>query len=390
MPYRITLHTAPAVSDTAPGEVIDHYERLRLANVVCRQVVARIAPHDDDFRPEVEETAANGQPFFIVTDPRELLGENVAVLEDDPTAIVSTIDGLLTLDHNRISVRETMVIDGDISFRTGNLTCIGGVEIRGSVLSGFSVRAKTVVIEGSIEGASVTTDGDLLVRGGIIGCEHGTIFAGGSIHARYVENSHIRALKNIFVVKSVLHSHLTAGASIVLLRAPGVLVGGSARAVHNVCALTVGSKWGTPTVIRLGVNPFREDELEDLHRQDDHRRQEIEHIAGRVSEIRLYFESATATPNPEEIGRLDEERRLLESKLACVTNQRRSLARRMQVLAAAIRLEIATGTRGRLYVFETLHPGVALSIKESSLNSDAVHSSIYLYEEDQQIRIGKP
>jgi hypothetical protein len=350
-------------------------------------VVARIVPH---VAGDLPESGSEGRrTFFIVADPATVLGENVAIPADDPTAIVSTTQGLLTVVNNRLNVSETLIIDGNIDFHTGNLTCIGAVQVKGSVLSGFSVRAKTLIVEGSIEGATVKTDGNLLVRGGIIGCAAKAITVGGSVLAKYVENSHISARKGIFIRKSALHSHLVAGTAIILIQPPGVLVGGSARATHTICALTVGSKWGTPTTIRLGVNPFREDELQELERLDARYRQELERIAKRTTEIRGDPETANTT-TAAAIKRPNEELQRLESKREFITGRRRTLESRIKTLKAALQLEIAAGTRGRLYVFETLHPGVALSIKESFLNSDAVHSSVYFYADGQEIRLGKP
>lgn len=387
MSYQVTLYPQTANPDTAPdSQQIDYHERHFIENVVDRQVLARIKPLSENYLPESSEI--ENQQFFVVDDPSELLGENVAIPEEDPQIIVSTTNGYVKVENNRIEVHDTLVIDGDVNFKTGNLTFIGKIIVRGSVFSSFSVKAKQLIVEGSIEGAHIEIDEDLIVRGGIIACQEKGVHCGGTILTKYIENSRVQARGNIFIEKSALHSQLVTANSIIFLHEPGVLVGGSCQVKNSIYAKIVGAKWATPTEISLGINPFllrKKDKQEEEVRkiQDD-----LQSLQERLEEIHLFFEQ-----EQEKVGRkeeeLQEEQELLQAKLLYLNQQIVVEQKKLKALEDTIALEQETNTNCRLYAFDTIFPGVEIKIKDASLKSDSIHKSVFYYEENQEIKTGK-
>ncbi len=389
MNYQVTLYTqnhSPATEQDA--QQIDYHEQHQIENVVNRQVLARIKPLSE---PGFPETAAEDtqQQFFVVEDPHELLGENVAIPEEDPHIIVSTINGYVKVENNRIEVRDTLIIDGDVNFKTGNLTFIGKVIVRGSVFSGFSVKARQLIVEGSIEGARIDIDEDLIVRGGIIACQEQGIHCGGTVLTKYVENSSIEAQGNIFIEKSALHSQLTTNGSIIFLHEPGVIVGGSCRVKNSVYAKIIGAKWATPTQFFLGVDPFLMQKSRKQEKILQAKQEEVDALQERLEEIHLFFEQEHEQVSREEAEELQEEQELLQAKLLYLSEQLQVEQENLNALEEKIKLDQEINTNCRLYAFDTLFPGVEITIKESSLKSDAVHKHIFYYEENQEIRIGK-
>ena len=89
------------------------------------------------------------------------------------------------------------------------------------------------------------------------------------------------------------------------------------------------------------------------------------------------------------MARLQEERELLQAKLLYLKEQLRLEQEELNFLTEKIKLDQEVNTNCRLYAFDTLFPGVEITIKESSLKSDAVHKHIFYYEENQEIRTGK-
>ena len=388
MSYRITLysqthHRKPIEN----SQQIDYHEQHFIENVVDRQVLARIKPLSEDYFPESSEVEK--QQFFVVEDLSDFLGENVAIPEEDPQIIVSTTNGYVTVDNNRIEVRDTLDIDGDVNFKTGNLTFIGKIIVRGSVFSGFSVKAKQLIVEGSIEGAHIQIDEDLIVRGGIIACQEKGVYCGGTILTKYVENSRIQARGNIFIEKSALHSQLITANSIIFLHEPGVIVGGSCQAKNSIYAKIVGAKWATPTKISLGVNPFL---LQERDKQEECIRKiekDYQTLQDRLEEIHLFFEQEHEQVDRKETEELQEEQELLQAKLLYLDEELREEQKSLTTQEERIKLEQEINSNCRLYAFDTLFPGVEITIKDSSIKSDSIHKNIFYYEENQEIKTGK-
>ena len=64
-------------------------------------------------------------------------------------------------------------IPGNVDFSTGSINFLGDINIKGDVLSGFTVRAMgNIHVDGVIEaGSAVEAGGDLVVVKGILGDE---------------------------------------------------------------------------------------------------------------------------------------------------------------------------------------------------------------------------
>jgi len=386
MNYQVTLYSQNAHPNLEQdAQQIDYHEQHLVENVVDRQVLARIKPLSEDDFPKAVDTET--QQFFVVEDPSELLGENVTIPQEDPHIIVSTTNGYVKVENNRIEVHDTLIIDGDVNFKTGNLTFIGKIIVRGSVFSGFSVKAKQLIVEGSIENARIDIDEDLIVRGGIIACQNQGVYCGGTVLTKYIENSRIEARGNIFIEKSSLHSQLTTNGSIIFLHEPGVIVGGSCQVKNSIYAKIIGAKWATPTKISLGVDPFLIQKSLKLEEAISAKQEELKAHQDRLEEIQLFFEQEQVSK--EEAAELREEQELLQAKLVYLNEQLLQERESLNSLKEKIKLDQEVNTNCRLYAFDTLFPGVEITIKESSLKSDAVHKHIFYYEENQEIRTGK-
>ncbi len=387
MNYQVTLYAADKPAAPGEREAVDYHEQHHIANVVASQVLARIKPLEDEPPPSL--AAETEQQLFLVESPEQILGDNVIISPEDPQAIVSTTNGYLQVVNNRLEVRDTLVIDSDVNFRTGNLTFIGKIIVKGSIFAGFKVRARELVVAGSIEGAHIEVEENLIVRGGIIACKEGEVTCGGNLAAKYVENSHLRVRGNIFIEKSVLHSHLMSGGNIVLLHEPGVLVGGSCAARYSVFAQVIGAKWATPTAISLGCCPFTVEELQQLEDAIDSRKGEIEHLETRLADIELFFAQNREAAPAEETARLEEEQELLRARRTIINGQLRELEEKSAVLAAKIQLEKEVNQDCRLYAFETAFPGLEISLKDAELKNDTEQKALFYYEEEREIKIGK-
>ncbi|NHN28356.1 DUF342 domain-containing protein [Paenibacillus agricola] len=222
-------------------------------------------------------SATPGTPGMTVTgdaiiakdgkEPRFKVGKNV-VLDPKQTAMYAAIDGMVSkTERDKINVFPVYEVNGDVDYNIGNIDFVGTVVIRGSVLSGFKVKASgDIRITGSIEGADIEADGSIEISAGILGHNKGVIKAGKHVKSSFIQDATVYA-EEVIVSLSIMHSNVHATHSVICKGSKGLIVGGIIQAGEFVQARTVGNSMSTVTVIEVGVVPEMRNELVLLRSQ---------------------------------------------------------------------------------------------------------------------------
>lgn len=204
-----------------------------------------------------------------------LAGKNVMESEDGKE-LISTEDGQIILERNKISVSPILEINGNIDNSTGNIDFNGSLVIKGNVLTGFSVSAVgNIEILGVVEGAKVKSQHSIISYSGIQGNGVGEIAAGNSITAKFAENCILNAGGDI-TTDSILHSKVICGGALTLKGRNGLLVGGHIRVGGRLEAQTIGSPMATLTEIEVGLDPQKLQEYRDLQAEYETVRKDYE------------------------------------------------------------------------------------------------------------------
>ncbi|MBF0499975.1 MAG: DUF342 domain-containing protein [Candidatus Riflebacteria bacterium] len=194
-----------------------------------------------DFRIVILKNASSS-----IEEGREIIRATCAgqtVIEDRGSSIV-------------VKVVSVLVVPQDVDYSTGNINFKGSVEIKGSVLSGFSVVATgNIIVNGLIEPeAKVTSGGDILVKKGIRGTgrsnDTSEVKSFGNVQALYAENARITA-EGDMLFRSVMNCRLCANGSLFVERA---LVGGTVTVLGSVEAGEIGNVVSARTLIHCGVS----------------------------------------------------------------------------------------------------------------------------------------
>jgi len=204
-----------------------------------------------------------------VADPadRILRAGQGASLSEDGLKIYADCDGQPHLDPlGNVSVLAELIIKGDVDFETGNINFKGNIVVGGVIKEGFSVRG-TNLTAGQIEGANIKLTGDLNVRGGIIDAK--LVRVQGSVQARYVNNSFIRAFGDLMVQKEIIDSTVLLSGECHNLN--GNIISSTIIARNGVKAVTIGTETSPPSRIRVGVD----DHIKSLEAEVDAKRQAI-------------------------------------------------------------------------------------------------------------------
>ncbi len=279
-------------------------------------------------------------------------GPNVSVSADG-LQYVAACTGVVFRDETSIDVLDLVTVDGDVDYSTGDLTFDrSGVHVGGTVRSSFAVEASdTIVVDGAVEDAVVRSGGDVIVARGILQGRYGSVRADGRIEAAFANEAQLLAGKEIVVRDSVFRSYLAAREQIRVADGKGVIVGGTAVAGRRIEVRVAGSPSGVRTLLQVGVDYERMQELES-----------------RVAEVekRMSVAAAALGGTLERVLRggpgltLDERQAAFAAEYAEARDLRETLVvERTRLLQDARSGDAADA---EIVVLEAIHPGVELVI----------------------------
>jgi uncharacterized protein (DUF342 family) len=225
---------------------IDYRAAAKLPLFSRGQEVARIIPHT----PGRDGLSVRGDPIAHRTcKPEQVkLKKNVA-LAADSRAVVATVDGLLRIDALSVWVDPFLEIRRDVDFTTGHIEFNGDINIGGSVLDLFHVRAVGNVNIGQTVNAAVVQAGqNLHVQGGIIGREKGKCSAGGDVLARFIHGATVSAGAQVVAQTEITQCQIVADKVVV---ENGVIHSGTVLAREIRCK-DLGSPGGVTTIVEAG------------------------------------------------------------------------------------------------------------------------------------------
>jgi uncharacterized protein (DUF342 family) len=177
-------------------------------------------------------------------------------------------DGELFYGSNLVEVKPVHSIPGDVDMSTGNIRFTGVVQIGGSVLSGFSVDSDDdVIIEGGVQGASITSGGSIVIRHGVTGEDKALLRAKKGISALFVEQAELISTGDVRIRGACVRSRILCNGKLILESDKGNLIGGKVIARGGVEAQNVGSAGGAATEICFGQDALLKNEVEQEERR---------------------------------------------------------------------------------------------------------------------------
>ena len=206
-----------------------------------------------------QELPAKAGKDFVIP-----VGKNVYV-EDNK--IIAGIAGQMQITNNKISVSPVIEIKGDVDLSTGNIDFVGNVIVRGSVQSGFTVKAEgDIEVYGAVSGGSVEGK-NVIIRMGIQGMQRGYIKAKENIASKFIENANVNAIGDVVVTDTILHSVVHAGKRVIVEGKRGLIAGGHVMAGEEIRAKIVGTQLAVATDLEVGVNPEIREEYSNLRKE---------------------------------------------------------------------------------------------------------------------------
>lgn len=314
----------------------------------------------------------NGRDFPL---PR---GKNT-VCNEDNTKLYSVIDGHITMVDRKMQVQAVFELNGDVDYSSGNIEFVGNVIVRGSIMSGFTVKASgDIEVFGFIEGAEVIAEGNIQVKGGIKSSYKGLVKAGQNITARFVENSKLEAGQDIIIREAIMQSFVRAGGNVMVSDRRATIVGGVIQASHTVESKVIGSQLATQTVIEVGVNPYHREEYQILLKQRNETKKHLDNLSNNLQ----VYQRGSIKPQD-----MPEKRRLA---LIAMLDEYKKVRQELGENEARIKILEEGFQRvntGRVRALEVAYPGVKISIGASVYVINDTTKFAQFILEDGEVRL---
>lgn len=180
-------------------------------------------------------------------------GNNIK-LSEDGLSVSSMVDGHVTLVEDNIFVSDVYEVE-NVDVSTGNINYSGSVQVNGNVSAGLAIQAGgNVIINGVVEGALITAQGNIIIARGMNGMAKGVLKAGGNVVSKFIENATVEA-EGYIEAGAILHSNVSAGTEITVLGKKGFITGGHVQAGSQITVKTLGGSLGASTIVEVGVDP---------------------------------------------------------------------------------------------------------------------------------------
>jgi uncharacterized protein (DUF342 family) len=252
-----------------PGKIrgdgsVDFRERRMFVSVEEGQLIAtRVretpgVPGKTVFGQAIPQKIGRGLTVRVTEDA--LYNEKFGTVRATKAGVVSLVKDSV------IKVSSKQTISGNVDFSTGNIYSKNAIEISGSVASDFVVAVRgDVLIGGDVQSASISSHGNLVVKGGIIGAGS-NIKVRGDADINFIENGLLHADGNVAIRKSSYYSTIIAGGNITGDQKTKIL-GGVLVCGGSLITGDIGSGSGGPTDVSVGTDVKRYQRYQELHQK---------------------------------------------------------------------------------------------------------------------------
>ena len=204
----------------------------------------------------------------------------------DASIIKAASDGIIIYNEKSliVEVQKLYAIPGCVDFSTGNVHVKSSVDVGGDVKTGFSITTPyDINVKGRIEHATIECEGNLNVKGGIVGDGKQVIKVGGDIHTGYIRDQQIICKGGVYAATEISGSIIESGDEVTLVKPDGRIVGGKIVASSKIVAGGAGNKYDVPTILEVGVNFEHRDrylkkfeQINESHKQAETIKKKIE------------------------------------------------------------------------------------------------------------------
>ncbi len=355
---------------------VDFHKLDMIERVKEGQLLARLVPEERG----TDGTDVLGMPLnpAKVTHLSLKHGKNIH-LSDDKLEMYSDVSGNVTLVDDTVFVSNVYEVPADVGPSTGDIDYDGSVEVKGNVLTGYTVKATgDITVNGAVEGAVLAAGGKIVLKRGIQGMGKGNMQAKGDIISNFIESSKVTSGGRI-ITDAIMHSDVVSQDNVQVHGKRGLIAGGKIRSATRIETKTAGSSMGTQTDLEVGVDPTMVDRYHAIEK-------DIELLSGEKEKIMQNLQVLQKRLKTK--GKLDDDKmKILKAnteRIKEIDAQIESGTQEYESLGAE--LEKNSGA-GKIIVEDIAYPGVKLTISNvvTYIHTETQHSAFV--REGADIRI---
>lgn len=309
------------------------------------------------------------------------LGKNVEV-DTDGRTIIASCNGQVLLINDKIYVEPVMEVDA-VNISTGNITYLGTVICKGNVEDGYDIKASgNIEIGGAVGKCHIESDGDVVVSQGVMGRDEGVITCGGTLWAKFIQNTQVKAGANVIVSDSIMNSDVTAQKKIVLNGKRAQITGGHLFATEVISAKNIGSNGGgTETVLEVGFDPKAKQRLAELQDIQSSNARELDELELNISTLENLKKVRRTIPKDKEQSLVEFCRRRDE-----IIEQNEEVNAEISKIQERLReLKVV----GKVCASGTVYAGVKVYVRDEKDEVIADVKNVTFYYENGFVRRGK-
>lgn len=274
------------------------------------------------------------------------------IVDDNGINYVAKHDGKVTFIDSRLVVDNELVVEGDVTYNTGDIEFQNDIHVRGNVCTGVCITSQkgSIIVDGYVEQAALYAKNDVVLKNGMQGNGKGKITAGGDVKGKFFEQVNIECNGDV-QANAIMNTKIKAGQDIIVSGKYGVIVGGVVCATRYISANIIGNMSEVRTEIRAGADGDLFALLSQYERKKDDNEKAVKDIAAVIEKINAAMEKMNT---PE----LSQKRmQLMRMKIECDTKANEIEKKIQEVLDKMAKANLA-----RVTVNKVVNPGTIISI----------------------------
>lgn len=281
----------------------------------------------------------------------KLSGRGILCLEDGCT-YVAKYGGKISLIDGKVFIDKEMVVEGDVTNSTGDITFRNDIRVRGNVSAGISIISEkgSILVDGYVESANLQAAKDVTLKNGMQGNGKGRIKAGGNVSGKFFEQSTVEA-GGCVNANAIMNSIIKAGEDLTVSGRFGIIIGGDISAERQIEATIIGNTAEVENKISAGVEGDLLAMMNQCARQKEQVAQELEKLTQGLQKLTELIEK---TDDPD---LLDNKRKLMRSKIE-KDSALNELDKQQQTLAE----QMSKANQAKVIINKLVYPGTVISV----------------------------
>ncbi len=261
--------------------------------------------------------------------------------------LTATAAGNLGCRKGVLAVRPLLELYGETEAATTPVNFSGDISIKGCLRDGRSLQTTgSLVVSGAIEAAQFKVDGNVSVKGGVIGRDKGSGEIGGDLWCRFIKAMTLSVEGNMHIQSEIANSKIACSGRLSVARGP--IIGGEVAANGGIDCLTLGNRAGVLTIIEVGSDRMLMNVLDGI-------RPTIAACRKRAAEIREKI-----APLMSQLKNLTPQQREKATELMYDADEMEEAAeRQLTELTDRCRTSVDR-SKAEVLVTETVYPGVVI------------------------------